>query len=38
MVVTVKYVIAILSADNRGEGGTFSLLGNYLHNSFLLIR
>jgi len=26
LVVSIKYVIAILSADNRGEGGTFALL------------
>lgn len=37
MMVTVKYVLIILHADNNGEGGTFStysLLSRYV--SFLL--
>lgn len=35
MMVTVKYVIVILRADNEGEGGTFStysLLSRYVSN------
>ncbi len=26
IVVSIKYVIFVLRADNKGEGGTFSLL------------
>jgi len=32
IVVSIKYVIFILKADNRGEGGIFALLG-LLHNA-----
>ena len=35
MMVTVKYVLVILRADNDGEGGTFStyaLLSRYARN------
>lgn len=35
MMVTVKYVLVILHADNDGEGGTFStyaLLSRYASN------
>lgn len=43
MMVTVKYVLVILRADNDGEGGTFStyaLLSRYASISvaFLLSR
>jgi K+ transporter len=36
MMVTVKYVLIILRADNEGEGGTFScysLLARYVSQS-----
>ena len=26
LIVTLKYVIVLLSADNKGEGGTFALM------------
>jgi KUP system potassium uptake protein len=35
MMVTVKYILIILRADNDGEGGTFSaysLLSRYVSN------
>lgn len=41
MMVTVKYVIIILRADNDGEGGTFStysLLSRYVSLRRPLIR
>jgi KUP system potassium uptake protein len=37
MMVTVKYVLVILHADNNGEGGTFStysLLSRYVSEPF----
>ena len=39
MMVTLKYIIVILFADNDGEGGTFStysLLSRYVHTDILL--
>lgn len=41
MMVTVKYVLVILRADNDGEGGTFStysLLSRYVRLRHLLYR
>lgn len=38
MMVTVKYVLVILHADNNGEGGTFStysLLSRYVSVTLL---
>jgi KUP system potassium uptake protein len=39
MMVTVKYVLVILRADNEGEGGTFStyaLLSRYVGGNYCL--
>ena len=39
LVVTVKYILVILRADNEGEGGTFStysLLARYVRSQALL--
>ena len=41
MMVTVKYVLIILRADNNGEGGTFStysLLSRYVSSVLSLRR
>lgn len=39
LMVTIKYVLVILHADNDGEGGTFStysLLSRYVRTSWLI--
>lgn len=41
MMVTVKYILIILRADNDGEGGTFStysLLSRYVSSSLLRLK
>jgi KUP system potassium uptake protein len=41
LMVTVKYILVILRADNDGEGGTFStysLLSRYVRNSVLQLH
>ena len=41
MMVTVKYIIIILHADNDGEGGTFStysLLSRYVSSILQLLH
>ena len=40
LMVTVKYILVILRADNDGEGGTFStysLLSRYVRRSFVCV-